>query len=188
MNIELLGAAAIVVTLLGLGVQIIFYTKSFGEEYEKKRDAIREVKNTFLVDEIGKLIKMLKDKGSTKLTESDKQIILDEGAPIRQFETLASIRRMAMDVEEWVGIVEYGKALIRKLGLTLIGNGVIVAIIFSFLILDNVLIASLICIYILGPFLFLLIYFAVGFTLILKKIDIEYISVMQRKTGISGGA
>lgn len=179
MTVEIVGAAAVTATLLALGVQIIFYTKSFGEEYEEKRDAIREAKNTLLVDEIEELLDFRK-------SSTEEGIYVDEGDVIREFETLARVRQYAMEVESWVGIIERGKGLIRKLGLSFIASGVIVGIVFTLLIsMGDKTLASLVIVYILGPSMLVLIFFALRFVRLVRSIDNEIVAVMQRRTGMS---
>lgn len=173
--------------LLVLGVQIIFYTRSFGDEYEGKRDAIKEVKNTLLVEEIDKLFEL---RGGTRRggepPEAGVNIFVDEGDEVRHFESLAEVRQLATEVEEWVGVIERGKSVIRKLGLSVIANGVIFGAIFTVIVSSgDMVLVSYIAEYVLGPALILLVLYVLKYFGLVRKIDKEIVGVMQRRTGMS---
>ena len=128
------GAAAIFTSLLVVGVQIIFYTKSFEEEYGEKVEKIKfKLKNNvdrFILDMIREKLRKIQSsvpKDDKKENKSVFSNLLDE-IPFELIEMpeLDELIEMTAKHNLWSQFTVLGKKNIRRIGILIIGIGITV--------------------------------------------------------------
>ena len=176
----IVGGAATFTSLLIVGVQIIFYTKSFEEEYADKVKKIKFKLKTTIDDQVfdiarkvlEELIK-IKEKGDFKKIDI-KNLPEESINQIVKVNELNKLIEVTGTYNKWCGFIVQCKSLIRRIGVGVILSGL--AVLVSFIIIVSLDDLSLL------PLMFMALSF-IGFFLwtiimeyynCLKKVDTNY--------------
>jgi len=189
MEIELIGAT-VGTALFIVGVQIIFYTKRFEDEYGDKIDAIK----TILKSNIEKMLRDLfkrryfshidkEDKGTWKERSMTgaifSEILSEEDKELVNPHELDNIVDASAKYNMWSNFLVNGKRIWREIGMIVILFGVIIilsSILYSFTQSEDIILFTFFFLMILGGVLFSL---AMSQRENLIKIDETYMKVQE---------
>ena len=155
------GGAAIFTSLLIVGVQIIFHTKSFEEEYSNKVAKIKlKLKTTIdgqiltIVNRVlEELVKVKEKQGAEKISDLNiSEEIINEIIEVHALDTLIEVTGSH---NQWCNFIVRCKELIRRIGAAVILSGLTVLISFIFVIVLNS--------YDSIPFMFMILFFIAFF-------------------------
>jgi hypothetical protein len=129
-------AATVCTACIIVGVQVIFYTKSFEEEYKEKIDKIREIRRWELDEKVKKLCTpYMKSKGDEIEDSSENREIFPEFREDIRQNLLDAVVKGAQGFYPWFDKIPEGKRYLRQLGGLIIlfgvsafGFGVVVAL------------------------------------------------------------
>lgn len=183
MNVELvIGAGVVCAAILAIGVQILFYTNTFKQEYEDSvRRLIAESSNK-LQEEISKL-----DFGKGGITLSlSKEDLEEDLFPELGYDleegVLAKIREISVDVEFWLKAIEDGKRILRWMSISLILLASVLFVIVFIISLYDISYAVLVAEYIGGPCLLGVIYNINRYLKLVRILDKENIRLKRSET------
>jgi len=178
----IIGGTATFTSLLIVGIQIVFYTKSFEEEYGDKVEKIKfRLKTTideFILKLIASTFKELlpiisKIKKGTEAI-NDKKLLEEIGHDLIKVHELDELLEATSKHNEWSEFMVDCKCIIRRIGISIISGGLIVLIFF----IISVAIEDIGFLAFMGMALFFLAFILAGFISEyhnkLKKIDKTY--------------
>ena len=118
-------AATVCTACIIVGVQIIFYTKSFEDEYKEKIDKICEIRRWELDEKVKKLCTpYVKSKGDEIEDFNENREIFPEFREDIQQGLLDDVVKGTKEFYIWVEKISEGKRYLRRLGVLIILFGV----------------------------------------------------------------
>lgn len=134
----IVGGAATFTSLLIVGIQIIFYTKTFEEEYRDKVEKIKLRLKTkideFILDlttsKMGELLSIIQKKKDNKKINK-KKILEDFSHELIEVHELDELLEYTYKHNKWSHFMVDCKGYIRKIGVCVIVSGIIVILFFS---------------------------------------------------------
>lgn len=158
--------------MLLLAFHIFFKTRDFEEEYRRKADQIRARHYQRFSDELENIIET---REARRASESDELLEVD---PFDEVEATAGAREAARDVDEWTSIIEDGKRILRRIGVSLgITAAAILMMMISFTVTGSVEVMLSVAYYsVLFPGV-LTVVFAGAYIRLTRKLDEEFVSL-----------